>query len=167
MLPLTRQTLMQRLADMDIRVVTIDHAPAFTVAESAVIHDAIPGGHTKNLFLRDARGACILVVAHIATRIDLKGLANVIGSGRLSFARAEELSERLGVAPGSVTAFALANDTDCHVRVIFDRALLAFDVINLHPLENSATTSIARDDLLRFIHATGHHVEFVDLAPDH
>ena len=40
---------------------TTEHAPVFTVAESQSLRDLIPGGHTKNLFLKDKKGACFLV----------------------------------------------------------------------------------------------------------
>lgn len=157
---------MQRLAGLGIAVTTVEHAPVHTVEDSGELYERIPGGHTKNLFLKDARGGLFLIVAHHATRIDLKLLPPVIGSARLSFGRTELLQEVLGVKPGSVTAFALINDSDRKVEVVFDQNLMAFETINLHPMENSATTSIARDDLLRFIRATGHTPRIVALAFD-
>ena len=53
--------------------------------------------------------------------IDLKRLHAVIGSGRLSFGSAELMAQTLGVAPGSVTAFGLINDTAHQVRFVLDR----------------------------------------------
>ncbi len=64
--------------------------------------------------------------------------------------------EYLGVAPGSVTAFGAINDTGKNVTFILDSELMEHEVINCHPLSNDATTSIARDDLIRFMEATGH-----------
>lgn len=161
-----RQRLMDRLTDLGIESRTVDHPPVFTVEDSGELYAAIPGGHTKNLFLKDAKGQLFLIVAHHATRIDLKKLPTVIGSARLSFGRAELLEEVLGVRPGSVTAFALMNDRDHKVRVVIDQTLMAFAIINLHPMENSATTSIARDDLLRFIRAAGYTPAIVALTLD-
>jgi Ala-tRNA(Pro) deacylase len=161
-----REPLLQRLADLGIAVATVEHAPVHTVEESGELYEKIPGGHTKNLFLKDARGALFLIVAHHATRVDLKRLPPVIGSARLSFGRADLLQDVLGVQPGSVTAFALINDRERKVQVVFDQNLMAFATINLHPMENSATTSIAREDLLRFIRATGHTPRIAALAFD-
>ncbi len=161
-----RQTLMSRLAELGIEVRTLDHPPVFTVEESGELYEKIPGGHTKNLFLKDAKGRLFLVVAHHGTRVDLKRLPAIIGAARLSFGRPELLEEVLGVQPGSVTAFALINDRAGQVQVIIDRKLMQFDLINLHPMENSATTSIARDDLLRFIRATAHTPKIADLTLD-
>lgn len=158
-----RAGLMDYLGSLGITTTTFEHPAVFTVAESEAVEKAISGGHTKNLFLKDAKGALYLITALASTEVDLKGLPKVIGSARLSFGKAELLAEVLGVTPGSVTAFALMNDREHKVRFVLDQALMAYDIINGHPLENTATTSIARDDLLRFIRATGHEPQIVSL----
>jgi Ala-tRNA(Pro) deacylase len=155
-MPATREQLLARLDALGIQTQTVEHQAVFTVAESEQLHRDIPGAHTKNLFLEDAKGELFLVIAHIATRVDLKGLHKRLGCARLSFGKPARLAEVLGVPAGSVTALALINDPAKRVRVVIDAALMAFDTINCHPLENTATTSIARQDLLRFIRACGH-----------
>jgi Ala-tRNA(Pro) deacylase len=40
--------------------------------------------------------------------------------------------------------------------VFVDEGLLAHDLINAHPLANTATTTIATKDMLRFLEAYGH-----------
>ncbi len=162
----TRADLIKRLEQLGIPATTVDHPAVFTVAESAEIDRRIPGGHTKNLFLKDAKGRLWLVVAHAHSDVDLKALSRRAGAGRFSFGRAELLLEVLGVSPGSVTVFALINDHARRVSVIMDEALMAFDTVNGHPLENVATTNIARDDLLRFIRACGHEPRILYLGQD-
>lgn len=154
--PKTRADLFDRLQELGIETTTHEHPAVFTVAESEALERDILGGHTKNLFLKDAKGRLFLVVAKSTTRIDLKALQKAIGSARLSFGKPDLLLEVLGVPPGSVTAFALMNDTGQRVSVIIDAALMDYDAINCHPLENTATTSIGRDDLLTFVRACGH-----------
>jgi Ala-tRNA(Pro) deacylase len=136
----------------------------FTVAESSKLGPELPGVHTKNLFLKDEDGALFLVVAKSSTRVDLKALARALAAGRFSFGKPELLMETLGVSPGSVTAFAVINDPERRVRVVLDSELLTHDSLNCHPLQNTATTNIARDDLLRFIRACGHEPRIVVLA---
>ena len=132
------------------------HEAVFTVGESTELKASMPGGHTKNLFLKCKKGNIYLVVALHDAGIDLKSLPKRIGSGRLSFGNADLLAELLGVVPGSVTPFALINDTGAKVNVILDAPMMEHETLNYHPLVNTATTAIKRDDLLRFIRATGH-----------
>jgi Ala-tRNA(Pro) deacylase len=162
-MPASREQLFARLDQLGIRTRTVEHEAVFTVAASERLHREIPGGHTKNLFLKDAKGRLYLVIAEAHTRVDLKSLHKPLGSARLSFGKPELLEEVLGVPAGSVTAFALINDRDKQVEVVVDAALEAFDSVNCHPLENTATTNIAREDLLRFIRACGHEPRIMAL----
>ncbi|GGE20386.1 DNA-binding protein [Aureimonas endophytica] len=161
----TRDELFQFLAGLGIETVTTDHLPLFTVEESRALRGTIAGGHTKNLFLKDKKGRLFLVVAEEDSMVDLKSLHQRIGaSGRLSFVDAGRMREALGVEPGSVTAFALLNDEARQVSLVLDAALAAHDMVNCHPLTNTATTTIRRDDLLRFFAATGHEPRVADLG---
>lgn len=153
----TPDELLARLAALGIAQETHAHEAVFTVAESAPVKAAIPGAHTKNLFLKDKKGSLFLVTAKDDTRIDLKRLHETIGaSGRLSFGSGELLVSVWGVEPGSVTPFGAINDTPPRVRVILDERLMAFDRVNVHPLVNTMTTGVAPVDLLAFLRSTGH-----------
>lgn len=155
-MPVTQEGLFARLAELGIATETVEHEAVFTVAESARLERSLSGGHTKNLFLKDAKGRLFLIVAESHTPVDLKGLHKKIGAARLSFGKPELLMEVLGVPAGSVTALALINDDQKRVSVVVDERLMSYERINCHPLVNTATTSLARDDLLRFMRATGH-----------
>lgn len=159
-----RDELFARLGALGIVTSTVEHEPVYTVAESEKLERQLAGGHTKNLFLKDAKERLFLLIAESRSSVDLKALPKSIGSARLSFGKPDLLLEVLGVTPGSVTAFAVVNDISGRVTVLIDRALLRHDTINCHPLENTATTNIAREDLLRFIRATGHEPRVVDLG---
>jgi Ala-tRNA(Pro) deacylase len=160
----TRETLLAYLDALEIAHRTVDHAPVFTVAEADSLKDAMPGAHTKNLFLKDKKGALILISALQSTQIALKGLHRTLGTGRLSFGGADLLQDALGVTPGSVTAFAIINDPDQRVRFILDDALAAHAIVNFHPLINTATTAVSFADLVRFIQAQGRAPELADLT---
>lgn len=155
-IPTERERLFARLEELGIAATTVEHEPMFTVEESQALRGSLPGAHTKNLFLDDKDGRPVLVVAKEDTRVDLKVVAMRLGLGRLSFGKPERLAELLGVTPGSVTPFALINDPGTHVAVVVDETLLAFEEVNCHPLENTATTRLATAELLRFIRACGH-----------
>ena len=159
-----RNTLFARLEQLGIKTTTVEHAPMFTVEQSTALRTTIPGAHTKNLFLTDKDGSLVLVVAKDDTRVDLKRLAKKLGLGRLSFGKSDLLEAVLGVPAGSVTPFALMNDTAARTVVVVDQALMDFAEVNCHPLENTATTRLATGDLLRFIEATGHKSVIMSLG---
>lgn len=166
-MPSTPEILFARLAELGIETTRHSHPPLRTVEDSKALRGELPGGHCKNLFLKDKKGQCWLIVAHEDSKIDLKRLRRQIGSGgALSFGKAELLEELLGVVPGAVTPFALINDTERQVRVVLDKHMMAHDILNYHPLVNDATIAISNSDLLHFIDACGHTAEIVDLTLD-
>lgn len=164
-MPATPADLFAFLDKLGIAHPTVTHAPLFTVEESQALRGTIPGAHTKNLFLKDAKDQLWLISAEGHAAIDLKRLHKVIGSARLSFGSAELMEEVLGVTPGSVTAFALINDRDRHrVRFVLDRTLAEAALVNFHPLTNTATTTIDQAGFRRFLAAVGVQPLVVDFA---
>ena len=162
--PAAPQDLFAFLDAHGVAHVTLEHPAVFRVGEGEEIKAALPGGHTKNLFLKDANGQLWLISALGETRIDLKVLPAAIGSARLSFGSEERLFEALGVRPGSVTLFALMNDQDHRVRLVLDKALYDHATVNFHPLVNTATTAISRDGMAVFLAALGIEPQVVDFA---
>ena len=163
-MPASPAELFARFKELGIAHTTVEHQPVFTVDESQALRGTLPGAHTKNLFLRDKDGRMALVVAKEDTKVDLKSLSGKLGLGRFSFGKPDLLAAVLGVEPGSVTPFALINETSRGVTVVVDQALLAFAEVNAHPLKNSATTRVPTEDLLRFIRACGHEPLILDLG---
>jgi Ala-tRNA(Pro) deacylase len=160
----SRAELMAFLEAHGVDHATLEHAAVFRVGEGDAALEALPGGHTKNLFLEDTKGALWLVSALQTTRIDLKALPAVIGSGRLSFGKPERLRVALGVTPGSVTAFALINDPGHHVHFVLDAALARADPVNFHPLVNTATTSVTQAGFRAFLAAVAVAPLIVDFS---
>ena len=153
----TPDQLFAALDALGIKYSTVKHPPLFTVEQSQSLRGQIPGGHTKNLFLRDKKYAIYLLVTLEDAEIDLKGLHRKLGAGgRFSFGSADLLREVLGVEPGAVTPFGAINDTDGRVTVVLDAAMMEHETLNYHPLVNTMTTSIKRDDLVKFLESTGH-----------
>jgi Ala-tRNA(Pro) deacylase len=156
-MPKTPDQLFAALDALGIKHSTIKHPPLFTVEQSGAQRGQIPGGHTKNLFLRDKKHALYLVVAEEDAEIELKGLHRLLGaSGRFSFGAADLLREVWGVEPGSVSPFGAINDSEGRVTVVLDAAMMEHDILNFHPLINVMTTAIRRDDLVKFLRSTGH-----------
>jgi Ala-tRNA(Pro) deacylase len=167
-MPASPDDLFACLDRLGIAHLTVRHPAVFTVEEARALRGQVAGGHTKNLFLRDKKGALFLVAAPEDATIELRALHRLLGaSGRFSFGSADLLRETLGVEPGAVTPFAVMNDTQHQVTVVLDAAMMANAALNFHPLVNTGTTTISRDGLVRFLEATGHppRIEPVSVKP--
>jgi len=160
----TPEKLLSALDDLGLKTSTLHHEAVFRVGEGETIKDQLPGAHTKNLFLKDDKGKLWLISAEQQTLINLKTLPKTIGSGRLSFGSEERLFDALGVRPGSVTALGLVNDPEHKVTFVLDKALADADIVNFHPLTNTATTSLSQADFRRFLEWQGRTLMIVDFA---
>jgi Ala-tRNA(Pro) deacylase len=166
-MPETPEGLLARLAAAGIAAETRHHPPVFTVAESRSLRGALPGGHTKNLFLRPEKGdgPFLLATLEEARQVSINALARLSGTGKVRMASADDLMATLGVPPGSVTPLGLVNAAPVAVRFVLDRHLLdGFERIWVHPLTNAASTGIAPADLLRFLEGWGHAATLLDLG---
>lgn len=164
-MPKTQQELSGFLDSLGLLVKTVTHPPLYTVADSQALRGEIDGGHTKNLFVKDKKDNYFLLTVGEEATVDLKTIHHVIGAAsKVSFGKPEALMELLGVEPGAVTAFGPINDTQCRVKVFLDAELMAHDVVNCHPLVNTATTSIKSADLITFLKATGHEPQVLKLT---
>ena len=156
--------ILDKLCQMQIAYDYISHPPVFTSdAANQVMPDLI-GARCKNLFVRDRANRKYLLVIPDDKKTDLKYVAAVIGSSRLSFCNEHEMMECLGVSPGSVTPLAVINDTQNQVVLYIDTAIMNWDTVLCHPMINTATIRISRDDFEKFIAATGHEINIRDLA---
>lgn len=147
------------LADLDALAIPFtahEHVAVFTVAESDTVNAAIPGAHTKNLFLKDAGGAFWLVTVPGEARVDLKALPAAIGCKRVSFGKADDMQRLLGIAPGSVTPLAAINAAPGSITVVLDAGLAAAQRVNVHPLRNTGTIGLAGATILDLLRHWGH-----------
>jgi Ala-tRNA(Pro) deacylase len=146
-----RHRLLAWFAEKGVAHQTHDHPAVFRVEEGLELKAALPGAHTKNLFLKDNRGRLWLISARQDTMIDLKRAAAAMGSGRLSFGNETLMFETLGVRPGSVTALGLINDAERRVTFVLDQRLWEAEVVNFHPLINTATTALDQAGFRRIL----------------
>lgn len=140
----------------------VEHEPVFTIAEALVATPAIGGAKTKNVFLRDAKGARhFLVVAPHDVRLDLAALAGVLGTSKLGMGSPERLLRCLGVKPGAVSILALVNDRAQAVELLVDERVWDAGKVQAHPLRNTATLALDVAALAAFLRLTGHQPRIV------
>ncbi len=165
-MPASSEDLLAYLAGLGVETTTVEHPPLFTVEDSQALRGEIPGGHTKNLFVKDKKGRLFLLVLGEETEVDLKRVHERIGGqGRVSFGSAELLQEVWGVRPGAVTPFGAINDAGSRVSVVLDKAMMDHARLNFHPLVNTRTTGLSSPGLVTFLRATGHEPLVVALGP--
>ena len=164
-MPASPEDLVAYLDGLAIATSIVEHAPLHTVEDSQALRGDIPGGHTKNLFVKDKKSRVFLLVLGEETQVDLKRVHEKIGGqGRVSFGSAELLEEIWGVRPGAVTPFGAINDRKGRVSVVLDQAMMRHDRLNFHPLVNTRTMGLASADLVKFLRATGHEPLIVALG---
>lgn len=159
-----RDRLLAWMAANGVAQTTHDHPAVFRVDEGHELKAAMPGSHTKNLFLKDRKSRLWLISARQDTVVDLKRAPKTIGSDRLSFGNEALLYETLGLTPGSVTALGLINDTERRVSFVLDKALWDADIVNFHPLTNTGTTALTQADFRRFLMLLGREPVVVDFG---
>ena len=166
-MPASPDDLIAYLAALGIKTTTVEHPPLHSVEDSRALRGDIPGGHTKNLFVKDKKNRLFLLVSSETTAIDLKRVHEKIGAqGRVSFGSADLLAEVWGVRPGAVTPFGAINDEAGKVRVVLDEAMMRQERLNFHPLVNTRTTGLKSADLIKFLRATGHEPLVMALGQD-
>ena len=160
--PTTPARLLAYLGELGIETTTVTHPAVFTVDEAKQLRGELPGAHCKSLFLRNKKGRMWLVVALEDRQIDLKALGEQLEAGRLSFGIPDRLMRYLGVIPGAVTPFGAINDRNGDVRIALDTEMMESTLLNFHPLDNTQTTAISPDGLVRFLGATDHVPELIE-----
>ncbi len=149
--PATPSDVFRALDKLGIMHSTIEHPPMRTVLDSRALRDGVPGGYSKNLFLRNRKGRMVLVTMLEDRIVNLKALGEMIGIGKPGFASPQRLMHYLGVVPGAVTPLAVINDVNKAVMVVLDKALLARDPLHFHPCDNRMTTTLCAEDLLKYM----------------
>lgn len=160
-----REELMAYLTKLEIFPEIIDHPEVFTVETMMPYLQQCNGVVSKNLFLKDKKKKLYLVSVEAEQRINLSDIAKKVrASGGLRFADESIMVEKLGVAQGCCTALALFNDTEKDVNFVIDSKFLngVHERVYFHPMINTQTVGIKKDDLKKFLAAIDHKPIIID-----
>ena len=158
----TPQQLLEWLTETGIDCPTIEHVPLRTVEDSRAHGEIAEGAYTKNLFVRNKKGNMWLLTLSESRQIQLKPTAKKLAAGNFSFASEQRLFNHLGIRPGAVSPLALINDAEGQVSFVLDQSILDHDIMHFHPLDNSLTTTLKRQDFLDFLERINHAPQVVD-----
>lgn len=160
----TRQSLLSFLQEHGVECETHDHAVVMTVEEQAKHVGHLDGSLSKNLFLKDKKNRLYVVSTLSTTRVDLKALSVRLGLGKggVRMAPEESLHAVLQVPLGSVTPFALINESARSVALLLDIGFQKQSRVFFHPLSNDASTAVTPENLDKFLKAIGREPSYVD-----
>jgi len=103
-----------------------------------------------------------MVVLWDDKRLDTNDIRAIFDDSKMSFASPDRMMEKIWLKPGSVSPFALINNTDRDIRVVFD-AELKSSLVWFHPLQNDNTIVINMDDIEKFLDNLWVEYTFSDL----
>lgn len=161
----TKQKIYDFLDENNIYYEKLEHKVVFTMEDMDAEGITQKGVVCKNMFLRDYKGKNhFLVTAPEHKKVDLKKLAEEIGSSKLSFASAERMEKYIGLTAGSVSPLGLLNNEDKSVVMIFDKDLEGENQVGVHPNDNSATIWLKFSDLKNIIQTNGNKIIFTEFT---
>ncbi len=151
------------LEQLGIQYIRHEHPAVYTCEEADKYYKNIPGGKSKNLFLRNKKGnQYYLLIVEGSKKVDLKKLSDLVSESKLGFASPERMMKYLGLTSGAVSPFGLINDTEKRVIVVIDKNLWKYDRLHFHPNVNTATLELSRDDFQKFLDWRGNEVKFLE-----
>lgn len=152
------EEILSMLDQQQIDYQVVNHPAVYTAEEADKYTADYHFARAKNLFLHD-KHHLYLVMMRDDQRLDMKQLRQQLESGRLSFAKEQQLTAILGVTTGAVSPFNLLNDQQHQVKAVVDKGLPAESpLIGCHPNVNTQTVIIKISDLLEMIRQWGNEV---------
>ena len=161
------EAIYDKLEELAIPFDRVDHDHADTMEDCLLIESVLGGKICKNLFLCNRQQTAFYLLMMPGDKpFKTKYLSAQLGCARLSFADADHMARYLHTVPGSVSALELLFDTEGMVRLVVDRDLLKDETVSGHPGFSTSTLRMAREDLLRYVEATGHSPTIIDLPTE-
>lgn len=154
----------QYLEQNGINYVLHEHPAIFTCEDADRLENQVPGIPGKNLFLKSKNAARFFLISLPAhKRADLKQVAKIVGEPKVSFANPEQLMEKLGLEPGSVSPFGLLNDINHEVKYYIDKEITQSDLVNFHPNRNTASLELTREMFHKYLELIPHKINVIEL----
>lgn len=127
----------------------LDHEPIFEMARLKEVREHLGISINKNLFLCNTQQTRFYLLLMPGEKpFKTKELSKQVNSSRLSFGPQDKLLELLNVTPGSVNIMTLMYDTENKVQLIIDEDLIKNDYFGLHPMINTTSIKIKKEDIL-------------------
>ena len=160
---ITEKGLYEKLEELGITDYTVkEHPPLFSV-EDVVANDCMmPGLNFKNLLIKDKKAETYyLVILEDSRKMDNKYFKTFTGWGKIRFAHPEELYEKMGLKPGSVSPYGLLNNEEHDIIIVVDHSIAEAnhdELINFHPNRNTATLTVKKHQFVKYLESLGNKI---------
>jgi len=144
-----RQKIFDILNSLEIPYKNYEHTPVFTCDEAKGVD--IPWYRVKSLLLRNKKSTHFyMVVLPDNKKLDVNIVRYHFNDSKLSFASEDIMMQKIGLKPGSVSPFALINNIERDIQVVFDSAL-SWQLVWFHPLQNDNTVVLEIQEVEKFL----------------
>lgn len=156
-----KQKIFDILEFLESEYTNYEHEAVFSCDEAKGVD--IPGVRVKSLLLRNKKATNFyMVVLPDFKKLDTNIIRQVFDDSKMSFASEERMMQKIWLKPGSVSPFALANNTDKDIIVVFDSELKDV-IIGFHPLQNDNTVVLKMTEVEKFLEHLEVEYVYIDL----
>jgi len=156
-----KQKILDILDTLQIEYTNYEHEAVFTCDEAKGVD--IPGYRVKSLLLRNKKATNFyMVVLPDNKQLDTNIIRAIFEDTKMSFASPERMMEKIWLKPGSVSPFALINNQERDIRVLFD-SVLQDELIGFHPLQNDNTVVLNMASVEHFLENIGSEYVYTEL----
>lgn len=153
--------ILNLLDTLEIKHKNYKHKPAFTCDDAKWID--IPWKRVKSLFLRNKKATKYYMVAlEDKKRFDSNTFRHLVWENKITFASEERMVNKIGIRPGHVSPFAIINNIEKDVIVIFDEELKNCEIW-FHPWQNDNTTVLNISWVEKFLEHLGNKFNYLEL----
>lgn len=156
-----KEKIFEILDNLKINYKNYEHNPVHSCSEAKCVD--IPGQRVKSLLIRNKKWTnfYMVVLPDNLERLDTNIVRNYFEDSKMSFVEAEKMHELIWVYPGSVSPYALINNAEKNIKVVFCSTLKEKNIW-LHPLQNDNTIVSSVQDVLKFLDFMGFEAVFLD-----
>ena len=155
--------VLEYLKNKKMKYEIIYHPPAITTEEADKYIEGKEGIRSKTMFMANKKDKKFyLIIMDDSKRLDIKKMNEIIND-KLHFAKEEQLIEKLGLKPGTVSIFGLLNNKDHDINIYIDKEIMNEKLITFHPNDNTATIFITVEDMLKIFDDLAYNYEVIEL----
>ncbi|MDD3302471.1 MAG: YbaK/EbsC family protein [Candidatus Gracilibacteria bacterium] len=156
-----KHKIFEILDSLKVEYTNYEHVPVHSCNDAKGVD--IPGQRVKSLLIRNKKTTNFyMIVLEDDKKLETNKVREIFNDSKMSFFEEDLMMEKIGLRPGSVSPFALINNKDKDIKVVFDKTLKGI-LIGFHPLQNDNTIVLNMDDIEKFLNHIGSEYVYGDL----